>query len=188
MNTLTERAASPARRFVPLLLFVLLAVLLGIGLTLKPREVPSPFIGKPAPAFALPQLNDATKTFTPASMQGRVWLLNVWASWCAPCREEHPLLVALAREHKLAIVGLNYKDDARNAQEWLLRLGDPYLLTAVDRDGRAGIDWGVYGVPETFVIDHAGAVRHKVIGPLTQEAWARDVLPLVQRLQQQAGP
>ena len=176
------------RRFAPLALFALLAVLLGVGLNLKPREVPSPFIGKPAPAFTLPLLADATKSFTPASMQGRVWLLNVWASWCAPCREEHPLLVTLARETKLPIVGLNYKDDGRAAQEWLLRLGDPYLATAVDRDGRAGIDWGVYGVPETFVVDRAGVIRHKVIGPLTQQAWTREVQPLLQRLQQEAAP
>jgi cytochrome c biogenesis protein CcmG, thiol:disulfide interchange protein DsbE len=176
------------RRFLPLLLFALLALLLAVGLTLKPREVPSPFIGKPAPAFTLPLLADASKNFSPASMRGQVWLLNVWASWCAPCREEHPLLVTLARETKLAIVGLNYKDDGRAAQEWLLRLGDPYIATAVDRDGRAGIDWGVYGVPETFVIDRAGAVRHKVVGPLTQQAWARDVQPLLQRLQKQTAP
>jgi cytochrome c biogenesis protein CcmG/thiol:disulfide interchange protein DsbE len=188
MNSVAEAAPSLARRFMPLALFVLLAVLLSVGLTLKPREVPSPFIGKPAPAFSLPLLGDASKTFTPASMQGQVWLLNVWASWCAPCREEHPLLVAMARESRLPIVGLNYKDDPRNAQEWLLRLGDPYVNTAVDRDGRAGIDWGVYGVPETFVIDRAGVVRHKVIGPLTQDAWTSDVLPLVQRLQQQGRP
>jgi cytochrome c biogenesis protein CcmG, thiol:disulfide interchange protein DsbE len=189
-------AAAPAavgggramRRFLPLLLFALLAVLLAVGLTLKPREVPSPFIGKPAPAFTLPLLADASKNFSPASMRGQVWLLNVWASWCAPCREEHPLLVTLARESKLAIVGLNYKDDGRAAQEWLLRLGDPYLATAVDRDGRAGIDWGVYGVPETFVIDRAGVVRHKVIGPLTQQSWTREVQPLLQRLQQEAAP
>ncbi len=182
------RQGSAARRFVPLLLFALLAVLLGVGLTLKPREVPSPFIGKPAPAFTLPLLVDASKNFSPASMRGQVWLLNVWASWCAPCREEHPLLVTLARETKLAIVGLNYKDDGRAAQEWLLRLGDPYLNTAVDRDGRVGIDWGVYGVPETFVIDRAGVVRHKVIGPLTQQAWTREVQPLLQRLQREAAP
>ncbi len=185
MNALAGRAPT-ARRFVPLALFALLAVLLGLGLTLKPREVPSPLIGKPAPAFLLPQLNDAAKTFTPASMHGQVWLLNVWASWCAPCREEHPLLVVVARESKLPVVGLNYKDDTRNAQEWLLRLGDPYVLTAVDRTGQAGIDWGVYGVPETFVIDRGGTVRHKVIGPMTRDVWARDVLPLVQRLQQAA--
>jgi cytochrome c biogenesis protein CcmG/thiol:disulfide interchange protein DsbE len=112
-----------------------------------------------------------------------VWLLNVWASWCAPCREEHPLLVALARDTQLPIVGLNYKDDPRSAQEWLRKLGDPYLATAVDSDGRVGIDYGVYGVPETFVVDRAGVVRHKHIGPLTQDAWTRELLPLVQRLQ-----
>ena len=176
------------RRFAPLALFASLAVLLGVGLTLKPREVPSPFIGKAAPAFSLPLLADLSKSFTPASMQGRVWLLNVWASWCAPCREEHPLLVAIAREEKVAIVGLNYKDDTRNAQEWLLRPGDPYLMTAVDQDGRAGIDWGVYGVPETFVIDAAGVVRHKVVGPLTQQTWSREVEPLLRRLQAGSAP
>jgi cytochrome c biogenesis protein CcmG, thiol:disulfide interchange protein DsbE len=179
---------SRLRRYVPLAAFALLALLLGVGLTLKPREVPSPFVGKPAPAFALPLLNDAAQRFEPASMRGKVWLLNVWASWCAPCREEHPLLVALARDSRVPIVGLNYKDDTRAAQEWLLRLGDPYLLTAVDADGRAGIDWGVYGVPETFVVDRDGIVRHKVIGPLTQDAWKKDVLPLVQRLQPQGAP
>jgi cytochrome c biogenesis protein CcmG, thiol:disulfide interchange protein DsbE len=172
-----------ARRFLPLLAFAVLALLLGVGLTLKPREVPSPFIGKAAPAFDLPTLKDGTQRFSPASMKGRVWLLNVWASWCAPCREEHPLLVALAREHGLTIVGLNYKDDRRAAQEWLLRLGDPYLTTAVDGDGRVGIDWGVYGVPETFVVDSQGVIRHKVIGPLTQESWTRDVLPKLRALQ-----
>jgi cytochrome c biogenesis protein CcmG, thiol:disulfide interchange protein DsbE len=171
------------RRFAPLALFALLAVLLGVGLGLKPREVPSPFIGKPAPAFTLPLLADATKSFAPSQLQGRVWLLNVWASWCAPCREEHPLLVTLARDRKVTIVGLNYKDDTRNAQEWLLRLGDPYLMTAVDRDGRAGIDWGVYGVPETFVVDANGIVRHKVVGPLTQQVWARELEPLLRQLQ-----
>jgi cytochrome c biogenesis protein CcmG, thiol:disulfide interchange protein DsbE len=112
-----------------------------------------------------------------------VWVLNVWASWCAPCREEHPLLVALAREQQIALVGLNYKDDPRDAQEWLLKLGDPYLATAIDRDGRVGIDYGVYGVPETFVIDKSGVVRFKHVGPLTQQVWSRDVLPLIQKLQ-----
>jgi len=176
------------RRFLPLAAFALLAVLLGVGLTLKPREVPSPFIGKPAPPFTLPLLADPARSFSPESMRGQVWLLNVWASWCAPCRDEHPLLVALARETGVPIVGLNYKDDPRNAQEWLLRLGDPYRATAADRDGRTGIDWGVYGVPETFLVDRDGVLRHKVIGPLTREAWNRDVLPLVQRLQQGNQP
>ena len=159
------------RRYLPLAAFALLALLLGVGLTLKPREVPSPFIGKPAPAFSLPVLADPARSFAPESMRGQVWLLNVWASWCAPCR-----------------VGLNYKDDPRNAQEWLLRLGDPYRATAMDRDGRTGIDWGVYGVPETFLVDSDGVLRHKVIGPLTRETWNRDVLPLVQQLQQAARP
>ena len=171
------------RHLVPLAAFAVLAVLLGAGLKLNPREVPSPFIGKAAPPFVLPQLADAGKQLSPADLRGRVWVLNVWASWCAPCREEHPLLVALAREQGIRIVGLNYKDDPRNAQEWLRKLGDPYVATAVDRDGQVGIDYGVYGVPETFVIDQSGIVRFKHVGPLTQQVWARDVLPLIQKLQ-----
>ncbi|MDO9285675.1 MAG: DsbE family thiol:disulfide interchange protein [Aquabacterium sp.] len=170
-------------RLVPLLAFAALAVVLGIGLTLKPREVPSPFIGQPAPPFTLPRLDDPSRALTAAELKGQVWVLNVWASWCAPCREEHPLLVALARQQQVAIVGLNYKDDPRNAQEWLLRLGDPYRVSAVDRDGRASIDYGVYGVPESFVIDRTGVVRFKHIGPLTLEVWQRDLLPLIQQLQ-----
>lgn len=171
-----------ARLFVPLALFLLLAVLLGVGLTLKPREVPSPFIGKPAPAFKLAQLQPGQADFDPVQMKGQVWLLNVWASWCAPCREEHPLLVAAARQNLVPIVGLNYKDEPRNADDWLRRLGNPYQAVAVDRDGRVAIDYGVYGVPETFVIDRDGIVRMKHIGPLTPEVWQRDVLPLVARL------
>jgi cytochrome c biogenesis protein CcmG/thiol:disulfide interchange protein DsbE len=171
------------RLFVPLLLFVALAVMLGVGLTLKPREVPSPFIGKPAPAFTLAQLHEPARSLSVADMKGQVWMLNVWASWCAPCREEHPLLVTMAREQAVPIVGLNYKDDPRNAQEWLLRLGDPYKVSIVDRDGSVGIDYGVYGVPETFVIDQAGIVRFKHIGPLTQDVWTRKVQPLLLQLQ-----
>jgi cytochrome c biogenesis protein CcmG/thiol:disulfide interchange protein DsbE len=170
------------RFFVPLGIFALLAVLLGVGLTLKPREVPSPFIGKPAPAFKLPQLKAGNADFDPAQMKGQVWLLNVWASWCAPCREEHPLLVEAARKKLVPIVGMNYKDDPRNADEWLRKLGDPYDHIAVDRDGRVGIDYGVYGVPETFVIDRDGIVRMKHIGPITPEAWTRDMLPLLTKL------
>ena len=170
------------RWFVPLALFAALAVMLGVGLTLNPREVPSPFIGKPAPAFTLPLLHDPSRTLTAAEMKGQVWLLNVWASWCAPCREEHPLLVALAREQRVPIVGLNYKDDSRNAQQWLRQLGDPYKVSIVDRDGRAGIDYGVYGVPETFVIDQAGIVRYKHVGALTQDVWTRKMQPLIRGL------
>ena len=170
------------RMYLPLALFAALALMLGAGLTLKPREVPSPFIGKPAPAFSLAQLHEPARNFGAADMKGQVWLLNVWASWCAPCREEHPLLVTLAREQPVPIVGLNYKDDPRNAQEWLLRLGDPYQVSIVDRDGRVGIDYGVYGVPETFVIDQTGVVRFKHIGPLTQEVWTHKVQPLLRQL------
>ena len=170
------------RLFLPLALFAALAAMLGAGLSLKPREVPSPFIGKPAPAFTLPQLHEPARSLGAADMKGQVWLLNVWASWCAPCREEHPLLVALAREKAVPIVGLNYKDDSRNAQEWLIKLGDPYQVSIVDRDGRVGIDYGVYGVPETFVIDQAGIVRFKHVGPLTQEVWTRKMQPLIREL------
>ncbi|MBK9363359.1 MAG: DsbE family thiol:disulfide interchange protein [Rubrivivax sp.] len=171
-----------ARLFIPLALFVALAVLLAAGLTLEPREVPSPFIGKPAPAFSLAQLEPGRPAFEPAQMKGQVWLLNVWASWCAPCREEHPLLVAAARQNLVPIVGLNHKDEAGAATAWLRRLGNPYQAIAVDRDGRVSIDYGVYGVPETFVIDRDGVVRLKHIGPLTPEVWQRDVLPLLARL------
>ena len=170
------------RLFLPLALFAALAAMLGAGLSLKPREVPSPFIGKPAPAFTLPQLHEPARSLGAADMKGQVWLLNVWASWCAPCREEHPLLVTLAREKAVPIVGLNYKDDPRNAQEWLIKLGDPYQVSIVDRDGRVGIDYGVYGVPETFVIDQAGIVRFKHVGPLTQEVWTRKMQPLIREL------
>ncbi len=171
-----------ARHTLPLAVFVALAALLGTGLGLNPREVPSPFIGKPAPAFELPQLHQPAPALRPVDLKGQVWVLNVWASWCAPCREEHPLLVEAARAQQVVLVGLNYKDDPRNAQEWLLRLGDPYRATAVDRDGRASIDYGVYGVPETFVIDRDGIVRHKHVGPLTRQVWQQQVLPLVNRL------
>lgn len=171
-----------ARLFIPLGLFLLLAVLLAVGLTLKPREVPSPFIGKPAPAFSLAQLKAGQPAFDPAQMKGQVWVLNVWASWCAPCREEHPLLVEAAKQKLVPIVGLNYKDDPRNADEWLRKLGDPYQAIAVDREGKVAIDYGVYGVPETFVVDREGIIRKKHIGPLTPEVWTKEVLPLIQKL------
>ncbi len=172
-----------ARLFLPLGAFALLAIILAIGLGLKPREVPSPFIGKPAPAFNLPQLHEPGARLTAADLKGQVWMLNVWASWCVACRSEHPLLVELARQAQVPIYGLNYKDDPRNALEWLRQLGNPYAASVTDVDGRVGIDYGVYGVPETFVIDKAGIVRFKHIGPLTSEVWQRDVQPLVRQLQ-----
>ena len=170
------------RFLLPLAVFAVVAGFLFVGLGLNPREVPSVLIGKPAPQFKLPQLADPTKEFSPQQMQGQVWLLNVWASWCAPCRQEHPLFVKLARQNIVPIVGLNYKDKPDAAKRWLSELSDPYLLSISDIDGRAAIDYGVYGVPETFVIDRSGVIRYKHIGPLTEEIWNAKMLPLVQQL------
>ena len=175
---------SALRFALPLGIFVVLAGFLFVGLGLNPREVPSPFIDKPAPAFQLSQLATPEQTFSPNQMQGQVWLLNVWASWCVACRIEHPLLVDLAKKRVVPIVGLNYKDKPDAALSWLGQLGNPYQLSATDTDGRVGIDYGVYGVPETFVIDKAGVIRFKQIGPITEDAWRNKILPLVQRLQQ----
>jgi cytochrome c biogenesis protein CcmG/thiol:disulfide interchange protein DsbE len=165
------------------LAFIALVVLLGVGLGLNPREVPSPLIGKPAPAFTLAQLHEPSKTLGTGDLKGQVWLLNVWASWCVSCREEHPLLVELAKAKLVPIVGLNYKDETKAGLRWLAQHGDPYNVSVVDRDGRVGIDWGVYGVPETFVIDKSGAVRYKQIGPITAEALEKKLLPLIRELQ-----
>jgi len=171
-------------RYVALGVFVLLVVFLGIGLTLDPREVPSPLIGKPAPAFSLPTVADPSQQLGSQDFQGRVSLLNVWASWCVSCREEHPLLVDLARQKgSVAIFGLNYKDARADAQRWLAALGNPYAASAFDEDGRVGIEWGVYGVPETFIIDRRGVIRHKHIGPITPKAWEKTLLPLILQLE-----
>ena len=170
------------RFLLPLGIFLTLVVFLGVGLNLNPREIPSPFIGKPAPAFQVSQLHDAGKTISPGDMQGKVWLLNVWASWCVSCRAEHPVLMDLARQNVVPILGLNYKDARSDGTEWLSAHGDPYLLSAFDSNGRIGIDYGVYGVPETFVIDKRGVIRMKHVGPLTHEALARKILPLIKEL------
>lgn len=171
-------------RFIaPLVAFVVLAVFLGMGLQLKPREVPSPLIDKPAPAFNLTQLHEPSLMLASDDLRGRVWLLNVWASWCVACREEHPVLVKLAQQKLVPIYGLNYKDQRPDALGWLQRFGDPYERSVADRDGRVGIDYGVYGVPETFVIDKAGVIRFKQIGPVTEEVLRTRILPLVKELQ-----
>ena len=167
---------------IPLAVFVALAIFLAIGLTRDPREVPSPFIGRAAPAFKLERLHEPTASFGPEQMRGKVWLLNVWASWCVSCKVEHPLLVELARSNAVPIVGLDYKDKRDEGLRWLSRMGNPYALSAFDEDGRVGIDYGVYGVPETFVIDKEGVIRYKQIGPITPEALERTILPLVRRL------
>lgn len=168
---------------VPVIVLLAMMGLLVFGLTNDPRAIPSPFIDKPAPAFALPTLADPQRTMTQADLKGEVSLVNVWASWCVACRHEHDLLVALARQDRVRIVGLNYKDESADAKQWLQRLGNPYTVTLVDRDGRTGIDWGVYGVPETFVVDREGIVRHKHIGPLTPDSLRDTVLPLIEQLQ-----
>jgi cytochrome c biogenesis protein CcmG/thiol:disulfide interchange protein DsbE len=167
---------------VPLLVFVLLAGFFAVGLMRDPREVPSPFIGKPAPAFKLEQLHDSARAFTPEDMKGKVWMLNVWASWCVSCRIEHPLLVDMARRKVVPIVGLNYKDKRDDGVQWLQKFGNPYVMSAHDFEGKVGIDYGVYGVPETFVIDKQGLIRHKQIGPITPESLEKVILPLLREL------
>jgi cytochrome c biogenesis protein CcmG/thiol:disulfide interchange protein DsbE len=171
-----------SRFLIPLVIFAVLVFFLWQGLSRNPREVPSPLVGKPAPAFTLPRLDAPDKAFSPADMRGKVWLLNVWASWCVSCREEHPVLVDLAKSGDVPIVGLNYKDQPADAQAWLARFGNPYQLSVMDADGRVGIDYGVYGVPETYVIDRQGIIRMKHIGPVTPEVLGTKILPLVAEL------
>jgi len=151
---------------IPLVIFVVLAGFLYRGLDLKPHEVPSPLIDQPAPNFELPELSAPNQKFSNLDMRGKVWLMNVWASWCVACRQEHPVLLEMARQGQVPIYGLNYKDEPVNAQGWLSQHGNPYLLNALDYKGDVGINYGVYGVPETFIIDKQGVIRHKVIGPI----------------------
>jgi len=171
-----------SRYLWPLGIFLVLVVFLGIGLTLNPRELPSPLVGKAAPPFELPLLHEPTRKFSPGEMKGRVWLLNVWASWCVSCRDEHPVLVDLARAKVVPIYGLDYKDPREDALRWLKQFGDPYDMSVADIDGRIGIDYGVYGVPETYLIDKAGIIRYKHIGPINREALQKTILPLIAEL------
>lgn len=171
------------KHLLPLLGFVVLAIFLARGLQLKPREIPSPLIGKPVPSFELPALLEGEAPLRQADMKGRVSILNVWASWCGPCREEHPLLLELARRRpELQLLGLNYKDEPAQARRWLKELGNPYRTIGSDTLGRVGIDLGVYGVPETFVIDRQGQIRYKHVGPLTAELLRDTLDPLLDRL------
>jgi cytochrome c biogenesis protein CcmG/thiol:disulfide interchange protein DsbE len=168
---------------IPLILFVVLAAFLAVGLTRDPHEVPSPLVGKAAPAFKLEQLHEAKAGFSPGDMKGKVWMLNVWASWCVSCRVEHPLLVEMSRRNVVPIIGLNYKDRREDGVQWLAKFGNPYALSAYDVDGLVGIDYGVYGVPETFLIDKQGVIAYKQIGPITPEALEKTLLPLIRKLQ-----
>jgi cytochrome c biogenesis protein CcmG/thiol:disulfide interchange protein DsbE len=170
------------RFIVPLAIFLVLAGFLAVGLKLDPRKVPSPLIGKPAPAFKLPRLDDPAQVVSRDAMIGKVWVLNVWASWCGPCRDEHPHVVAFARSKLAPLVGLNYKDARSDALAWLKELGNPYDVSLSDLEGRVGIDFGVYGVPETFVIDKGGVIRFKHIGPLTPQVLNSQIVPLLKEL------
>ena len=162
--------------------FLVLVGLLAVGLQLNPREVPSPLIGKPAPAFDLPLLQQPDKSFSQKDMLGTVWVMNVWASWCPPCLVEHPVVSELARSGIAPVVGLNYKDVREDALPWLKRNGDPFKVTVYDAAGRIAIDYGVYGVPETYVIDRKGIIRYKHIGPLTPQVAEKKLRPLIQEL------
>jgi len=174
--------ARSLRFLVPLAVFLLLVGFLAKGLWLDPREVPSPLIDKPAPEFRLVRLDDQAAAISKQDLLGRVWLLNVWASWCVACREEHPLMVEFAKRGLVPIYGLDYKDKRDDGLKWLGQFGNPYTASLVDADGLTGIDFGVYGVPETFVIDKSGVVRYKQIGPITPDVLARKIVPLIQQL------
>ena len=171
------------RYIVPLLLFAIIAVFLAIGLTKDPSRVPSPLIGKPVPAFDLARLRPDEGRIAPTDMKGEVWLLNVWATWCAGCREEHHVLMQAASREGVRILGLDYKDERDAALQWLRQRGDPYFASAYDPQGRVGIDLGVYGVPETYVIDRQGIIRHKTIGPVSMTQLDETIMPLVRCLQ-----
>lgn len=175
------------RFLVPLGLFLVLAGFLAVGLGLNPREVPSPLIGKPAPGFTAEALAQPGRTLKREDLKGQVWLLNVWASWCAACRDEHPLLVDFSKRGVVPLYGLNYKDKRDDGLKWLARFGNPYTDSLFDPDGRIGLDYGVYGVPETFVIDRDGMIRYKHIGPITPQVLRDKIEPLVRQLSTGAG-
>ena len=170
------------RYLAPVIIFAGMIGFFYVGLQKDPKILPSALLDKPAPTFTLTQLHKPEQSFSPADMKGKVWLLNVWASWCAACRSEHPLFMEIARTSDIPLVGLNYKDEAGNAKQWLRQLGDPYVLSAADLDGFVGIDFGVYGVPESFIIDKEGVIRYKHVGPVSRDDWRKVLLPKIQEL------
>lgn len=178
------RTGSRLAVYVPLAVALVIGVFLAIGLTLDPREVPSPLIGKPVPEFSLPPVKGRTLGLSSADLKGEVSLVNVFASWCVACRAEHPLFMELKKTGVVPIYGLNYKDQPEDAEKWLDELGDPYTRTGADINGRVAIDWGVYGVPETFVIDRQGRIAYKQIGPINPEVLEKTILPLIRKLRQ----
>ena len=171
------------RFLLPIGIVIGLLIILAIGLTLNPREVPSPLIGKPAPSFTLPKLGQPDQLFTEQNLKGHISLVNVWASWCVACREEHTQIERLAREYGLRIIGLNYKDEAQDALRWLQQFGNPYTAIIADQPGNVGIDWGVYGVPETFIVDPQGIIRYKHIGPISTQDVTDKIMPQIYALQ-----
>ncbi len=176
------------RFLVPMAIFVVLVVVLAVGLKLDPRYVPSPLINKDAPAFTLESLADPNTTLTKQDLLGRPVLVNVWASWCSACRVEHPLLLSMAQNDKVEIIGLNYKDTREAGSELLQAHGNPYRQVLFDPQGKLGLDLGVYGVPETFVLDAKGVIRFKQVGPMTPEAWRDQIKPLLAKLATSPAP
>lgn len=170
------------RILLPFIIFTAIVILLWRGLALHPNQVPSPLINKPAPTFNLPTLDNLGQTTNEKDFIGHVTLVNVWATWCFACAEEHNFLLQLAKNPGIQLYGLNYKDNNASAKKWLLEHGNPYKIIAVDNNGNAGIDWGVYGTPETFIVDAHGIIRYKQIGPITPDAWEKVMLPIVEKL------
>lgn len=170
----------PLKFLVPALAFAVLVGFFVVGLRQNPGQIPSPLIGKPAPGFLLESLGDPAWKLGPEDFEGRVWVLNVWATWCVGCRQEHEALLAIARDNRVPIMGLNWRDDRALALRWLAELGNPYVSVAFDPEGRTAIDWGVYGAPETFLVGADGVVLKKHIGPITTEIWQQTFLPLLQ--------
>jgi cytochrome c biogenesis protein CcmG/thiol:disulfide interchange protein DsbE len=171
------------RFILPFVVFMIMAAFMYVGLGLNPREVPSPLVGKAAPSFTLPQLHEPSKQFSPQDMKGKVWLFNVWASWCTACEGEHPVFMQLARQNIVPIYGMDYKDKREDGEAWLRKHGNPYALVVSDMEGRVGIDYGVYGVPETYLIDKQGVIQYKQIGAVTPEILDEKILPLIKELQ-----
>ena len=176
-----------AKFIVPFVVFLLMGVFLYVGLQRDPRYVPSPLIGKAAPEFTLPSLQDPAYSVSTKELAGRPWLLNVWGTWCGGCRQEHDVLLAIARQNSVPLVGLNWKDDNDAAKKWLRDLGNPYAVVAVDQEGRTAVDWGVYGAPETFLIGSDGTVLYKHIAPMTMEIWRTEFLPRIEASAQTGG-
>ena len=171
------------RFILPLVVFLIVATFMYAGLSLNPREVPSPLIGKPAPSFTLPQLHEPAGNFSPQDLKGKVWLFNVWASWCTACEGEHPVFMELSRQKLVPLYGMDYKDKREDGMAWLNKHGNPYTLVVSDAEGRTGIEYGVYGVPETYVIDKQGVIQLKHIGAVTKQILDEKILPMVKELQ-----